>query len=469
MLSTDQMGWLRFAGMRVLLRQGPHGPFFKRVAAALQAAGAGKVMKIDFNAGDALYSPADALAYHGKMSDWPAYIDRFLVDHQIDCVMVFGDCRPIHQTARTVAHAHGAQFWTFEEGYVRPNFITFEPHGVNGHSRLPTQRADYDAWKPVQLPDQLPIKSSFGIAALHAMAYFIAAKLMHWHFPHYKHHRPLVLLDGLRWVRGLGRKWWYRFAERDALKDLQGHGGNKNYFLSVLQVAIDAQVREHSPYASIEQYIRESIASFATHAPADAVLLVKHHPMDRAYADYSGLIKLLRKHHGLNDRLRYIHDQHLPTLMTYAQGLVTINSTVGLSAMDHGIAVKTLGLAIYDMAGLTSQRSLDDFWKHAYLDRPEPALHQKFVNYVITHTQINGNFYRPLQEAGLSGVLYRDNPETHPSPLFAQLGNFKSVHRPMPAMLSKPTLKPAVFTAPPTLPVATSAPSVTSASSAAGS
>jgi capsular polysaccharide export protein len=167
--------------------------------------------------------------------------------------------------------------------------------------------------------------------------------------------------------------------------------------------------------------------------------LVKHHPMDRAYTDYTKLIAQLKAQHDLGARLRYIHDQHLPTLMESAQGLVTINSTVGLSAMDHGLPVKTLGLAVYDMVGLTSQRSLDDFWQFAQQDKPEPELHRNFVNYVIAHTQINGNFYRPLDNAGSAGLLYRDNPETHPSPLFAHLGGFKPVQRVVPATLNKAT------------------------------
>jgi hypothetical protein len=40
---------------------------------------------------------------------------------------------------------------------------------------------------------------------------------------------------------------------------------------------------------------------------------------------------------------------------------------------------------------------------------------------VISHTQINGNFYRELSDADAAGVHYIDAPQTHPSPLFTGL------------------------------------------------
>jgi capsular polysaccharide export protein len=432
MQQLEMGGWARFAGMRVLLLQGPHGYFFSRLAQTLQASGALQVEKIDFNGGDQLFSSLGAHVYRGRMQDWPAFLNKFIQKHAIDCVMVFGDCRPIHAAARGVAHAQGAQFWAFEEGYVRPNFITLEPHGVNGHSQLPADAGSYRGWKPVDLPPQQAVLPSFWRATGYAICYFAATILMRWCFRHYQHHRRISWLDGLCWIRALGRKWVYQFKEKDALIDLQGHGGHTPYFLSVLQVAIDAQVTRHSKFTSVEQFIEETTRSFATNAPDQAVLLIKHHPMDRGYTDYTRLIGCLREELGLGPRLRYIHDQHLPRLMSYAQGLVTINSTVGLSAMDHALPVKALGHAIYNLPGLTSQRPLDVFWRSPQLDRPDPQLHQRFLNYVIAHTQLNGNFYRELQGADISGVHYHDDPATHPSPLFVQLKKPHALARVLP-------------------------------------
>jgi capsular polysaccharide export protein len=404
-----QGSWAQFAGKRVLLLQGPHGPFFKRVASGLHAAGACAVEKINFNGGDALYYPSQSVAYRGSLADWPAYIDAFVQQHCIDCIVAFGDCRPIHIEARSVAHARGVQYWVFEEGYIRPNFITFEQHGVNGFSCLPAERADYDAWPLLPLPDDAPVPPSFGLAAKYAMAYFTASTLARPWFWRYKHHRDLNMLDGLYWVRSYVRKMCYKSKEANALADLKPHGQGK-YFLAVLQVASDAQVAVHSPYQSVAEFIVDTVRSFALHGPSDAVLVVKHHPMDRGYSDYTALVNELLHTHQLTGRLRYIHDQHLPTLLEHAQGVVTINSTVGLSALFHGTPVITLGKAVYDMAGLTCQVGLESFWRDPQAHKPDAELHAKFRNYVTAHTQINGSFYVELPGSDAAGVRWRTMP-----------------------------------------------------------
>jgi capsular polysaccharide export protein len=409
-------GWFHFAGKKVLLLQGPHGPFFKRVKTELLASGAAKVNKVNFNGGDWLYFPQESLAYTGSFADWPAYLARLMDEEHFDCVMVFGDCRPIHTAARAVVKDRGAEFWVFEEGYVRPNFITLEQHGVNGHSYLPSHRETYDDWQLETLATENNVPKSFGAAAQYAMAYFTASMLMWPKFRQYKHHRSLSILDGLKWVRSFVRKQIYASKEAQSLTDLQP-AGRRPYFLVILQVASDAQVAVHSSYASISEFITETVLSFSQYVASsgeDVVLVIKHHPMDRGYSDYSRLIADLEAQHKLAGRLRYIHDQYLPELLGNALGVVTINSTVGLSALDHGTPVIALGEAVYNMQGLTCQDDLSAFWENPNQYVADPDLHEKFHNYVILHTQINGNFYAALPGSDAKGLPWQ--PSAHSAP-----------------------------------------------------
>jgi capsular polysaccharide export protein len=406
MYSLQLGGWARFKGKSVLLLQGPHGPFFSRVARALSEAGARAVKKINFNGGDLFYYPSkDAFSYTAGLDTWPEYLDGFIKEHQIDCVVVFGDCRPLHAEARQVALMHKIQFWVFEEGYIRPHYITFEQHGVNGYSRLPLERNFYDDSVQTHIAPEHTVPSSFGIAAKYAMGYFTASALAWPWFWRYRHHRSLTMLDGLYWVRSYARKLHYRAKEAEYLDDLKPRSTGK-FFLTVLQVASDAQVAVHSPYESIVDFILETIRSFANYAPDDVVLLIKHHPLDRGYTDYTKVIDELSHAYNLHKRVRYIHDQHLPTLLANAEGVVTINSTVGLSALFHGTPVITMGKSVYSLPGLTCQVGLDLFWKEAGHHRPDALLHAKFRSYVTEHTQINGNFYVELPNADVAGVVW---------------------------------------------------------------
>ena len=67
---------------RVLLLQGPMGPFFRRLGRAMASARA-EVHKINFNPADVLFYPGpNAVAYRGPLDDWPAFLRAFLAEHR---------------------------------------------------------------------------------------------------------------------------------------------------------------------------------------------------------------------------------------------------------------------------------------------------------------------------------------------------------------------------------------------------
>lgn len=392
-----------FNGRRVLLLQGPVGPFFKRLAKDLQQAGA-VVHKINFNGGDWAFYSGHANNFRGSARDWPAYFEKYLAAYDIDMVLLFGDCRPLHRAAHEIATRHNIEIGVFEEGYVRPDYITLELHGVNGNSNIPRDPRFYTKSAPVDPVTTYSVGNTFWFAAMWAILYYTASTFLSLFFYHYEHHRPLGMLEGLPWVRSAWRKMYYKKLEKGIQQELTGSLSQK-YFLVPLQVHNDAQVKIHSDFESISIFIETVILSFARYAPSDAHLIIKHHPMDRAYRDYNNLIGLLASTHQVDKRVRYIHDQHLPSLLTHARGVVVINSTVGLSALDHDTPLKVCGNAIYDMQGLTFQAGLDKFWRTASTARTDVELLQRYLNYLITHTQLNGSFYRrlniPFSHSGL--------------------------------------------------------------------
>ncbi|MFM2120907.1 MAG: hypothetical protein RL722_2375 [Pseudomonadota bacterium] len=396
----------QFAGKRVLLLQGPVGPFFARLAADLRQAGA-LVTKVNFNLGDWCFYRKDALNYRGRMEHWPAWLDALLKDREIDLIFLFGDCRPIHQAARQVAAQRGIEVGVFEEGYVRPDYVTLERHGVNGYSTLSRLAEAYDADVDECMPN-LPVGNAYWRMVWFGFLYFALGALGRLIFPHYRHHRPLSWREGWPWIRSVWRKHFYRWHERGQQHYLT-HEASRRYFLVPLQVHNDAQVRVHSPVQAVSRFIAQIVESFAAHAPKDAVLVFKHHPMDRGYSDYRQAITVLAAQHGISKRVRYIHDQHLPTLLDHARGVIVINSTVGLSAIHHGAPTLTCGNALYDMPGLTFQGSMAQFWTEAAGSQPDRELYNRFRRHLIFHTQLNGSFYSELKSRGtVGGLLWGD-------------------------------------------------------------
>ncbi|ACY18422.1 capsule biosynthesis protein [Haliangium ochraceum] len=397
-------------GRRVLLLQGPPGPFFWRFSRDLRALGA-EVCKINLNAGDVLDYPAEAEVFREPSDTWPDYIDSFLAERDIGAVFLFGDCRPIHKAAIDSARARGVPVWVFEEGYLRPDFITLEPGGVNGYSRMPREPELFRhlgrALPPP--PEPASVGSTFLRHAFYTARYGLALARGKRHFPHYRHHRSYdPRTHTLGWLRGGVMKPIHARREQALMPAFEGEMA-KRYFLVPLQVHADYQILEHSPFLTVDEMITHVIDSFVAHAPDDTILVFKHHPLDRGNRDYGRSIALRSQALGLERRVLAVHDLHLPTLLKHARGVVTVNSTVGLSAVHHGVPVKVLGNAIYDIAGLTARGSLAQFWTEH--PEPERELYQGFANYLRWTSQHNGNFYQPLASvATATGVRWLDAP-----------------------------------------------------------
>src|SRR5262245_23735841 len=112
------------ATRRALFLQGPNGPFFRRFASDLERRGV-EVTKVNFNAGDALFfGGPNAVAFREDPSEWPMFFRTLVAERRIDSMFLFGDCKPIHQAVMPIAKELGVSVWVFEEGYLRPDFIT---------------------------------------------------------------------------------------------------------------------------------------------------------------------------------------------------------------------------------------------------------------------------------------------------------------------------------------------------------
>jgi capsular polysaccharide export protein len=84
---------------------------------------------------------------------------------------------------------------------------------------------------------------------------------------------------------------------------------------------------------------------------------------------------------------------------------------VGLSALHHGAPTVACGNALYDMPGLTFQGGLDDFWTLAPQAKPDRVLYESYRRHLISKTQLNGSFYKPLKVPGaVAGLLWSNPP-----------------------------------------------------------
>ncbi|WP_456478938.1 capsule biosynthesis protein [Nautilia sp.] len=374
----------------ILLLQGPMGDFFKRLDNYFREKGA-KTFRIGFNAGDWLFSNHDNFTtFKGKKEEWREFFTDYVKHNRIDKIFLFGDCRYYQSIAVEISQRLGIDTFVFEEGYVRPDFVTMEKWGVNNYSLIPRERDFYENLKEggFKYLDIKPANPSFFKMAWSASWYYIFAYLGKSFYPYYEHHRELnPFKEAFYGIRNAYRKYKYKILEKGTLEEII----KLKYFFVPLQTYNDFQLKVHSKFHTIEEFIELVIKSFSLNAPEGVYLVIKHHPMDRGRKDYKKLIQTTAGRYGVKERVITVYDLHLPTLLQHTLGTVTINSTVGLQALFHNSPVKVLGEAIYDIDGITDQKYLCEFWKNP--QNPDKRLFGKFRQFLIDNTQINGSFY----------------------------------------------------------------------------
>ena len=371
-----------------LILQGPIGSFFAKLAERLKAEGC-SVLKINFNGGDKFfYNKLEAIDFTLGPAEWGDYVRHIAKIRKITDLIVYSDSRELHKIAIKELKEIGVRIHVFEEGYFRPSWITLEENGVNHNSSLPRDPEFYKA-QEAHPPQPILCKSHFVLAAKYAMEYYSASfPGIFGKFEKYNHHfgcspHKTMYSWMIRVMCYVPRAIIAKQREKDV--------ANKPYFLVVLQLSRDSQIKEHSDFSCMRDYIKFVISNFARNANKADYLVIKNHPLDNGVEDLESYADKIAGEEGVTDRVVFVDGGHLSTLIERSKAAITVNSTSGLSVISRHKPLKVLGRAIYNMEGLTCQNSLEDFWYNQTL--PNNDLYKKFKNYVIEKTLINGNFY----------------------------------------------------------------------------
>lgn len=400
-----------------LFLQGVCSPFYPRLARRLTDDGH-RVVKLHFNAGDMAYwqhTHSNHHLFRAPLGELPDYIASLWQRYGITDQVLFGDRRPIHRPAVDNAPAAGLRTHVFEEGYFRPFWVTLEREGVNGHSLLPRD-PDWFFETGRALPEQPPpvrFRSSFKVRAMHDVAYHLAGLANPIVAPRYRNHAPITApIEYAGYIKRFIQL--PRWKKRDAQRIRRLIESGKSYFMLPLQLNTDAQIRDHSPYAGMQEVIEDVMGSFAEHAPHDALLCIKNHPLDMGLVNYPAIIQRLENVYGLEGRTVYLESGDLNALIKHAAGTVTVNSTVGIVSLEQQCPTYALSDPVYNLKGLTCEGALGDFW-HQPLP-PNPELFGYFRNTVMHATQVNGGFYcQPGMDIAVNNAA--NILEACPSPL----------------------------------------------------
>lgn len=400
-----------------LFLQGPHGPFFDQLGKMLRRARC-TVWRVGFNAGDAAFwsDSASYLAFDAPAEAWPKRLAQILQDKSITDIVLYGDTRPVHAQAVEVARARGVKVHVFEEGYMRPYWVTYERGGSNGHSPLMDMTVAQMQAELAQTDGEAPLPPGhWGDMRQHV---FYGA-LYHWFvmfrngkYRHFRPHRPLAVGQEFRlYLKRL------LLMPLNAIDRILAQGrirrGGFPYHLALLQLEHDASFREHSPFNTMEEFLTLVVENFAKGAPGHHHLVIKAHPLENGRAPLRRILRRLAQEHSIEDRLHFVGGGKLAALLNDARSAVTVNSTAGQQVLWRGIPLKTFGRAVYGKPEFVSDQPLAEFFAAA--TRPDNKAYQDFRRYLLETSQVPGGFYaargrRQLMRHVVDMMLSADDP-----------------------------------------------------------
>ena len=400
-----------------LFLQGPHGPFFHRLGAMLRRAGA-EVWRVGFNAGDRAFwfHPQSYLPFDGSPEDWPARLEALLSEKRVTDLVLYGDTRRIHAEAIAAARARGLTVHVFEEGYMRPYWVSYERGGSNGHSRLMDMGIEEMRAALAQSDMEAPLPPGhWGDMRQHI---FYGA-LYHWFvmfrnrdYRNFRPHRDLNVAQEFRlYLKRLLLMPLHR-AER-LLETLRIRRGGFPYHLVLMQLEHDASFRQHSPFTSMTEFLELVLEGFAEGAPGHHHLVFKAHPLEDGRAPVRRTIRAAATRLGIADRVHFVRGGKLAQLLNDARTAVTVNSTAGQQVLWRGIPLKVFGQAVYAKPAFVSDQPLAEFF--AQPARPDNRAYRDYRRYLLETSQVPGGFYsargrRQLLRLVVDMMLSPDDP-----------------------------------------------------------
>src|SRR5690606_26127059 len=114
--------------------------------------------------------------------------------------------------------------------------------------------------------------------------------------------------------------------------------------------------------------------------------------------------------HGIEGRVHTLDSGSFGLLCRHSAGVVTINSTSGLSAIAHGVPLLVLGDAIYRIPQLVwcadGTEDLDRFWRRGRA--AEAQLRMRYLAWLSQQSTVPGDYYeRAGQEAAAAGLMLK--------------------------------------------------------------
>jgi len=374
----------------VLLLQGPVGNFFNEFAKHIIMHG-GSVFKIHFTFAEKFfYDQKEEFFYKNTIEEWPKYFTKFVKKNKINRVYLMNDSRPYHKPIIKICADIDVDLFVFEDGYFRPGYITLEPFGINGNSHFP--KFAFDNFNDNQNLPSLEMN-------LYSKDYsrILFSLISNFNFITSRNYKPYRPINSFYWAVRLFRKYLSKainiLKDSIAIKKILKADDDIKVFFVPLQVFDDTQIKYHSKYKNTFEFIFEILQSFGALNIKNFKIIIKQHPGDRGAINYKNFITEKAKIYGITKNICFNSTTDVDELINLSDGIILINSTVGINSLIKNKRVHCSGVSVY--RDLCQNIELNEFINNTfnsnYFDNTDNI---KFLTKLKNVTQIKGSFHK---------------------------------------------------------------------------
>ncbi|WP_018248081.1 capsular polysaccharide export protein, LipB/KpsS family [Orenia marismortui] len=317
-------------------------------------------------------------------------LEEIIKEKNIKLLVMQNDTRWQHSLAIYLANKLDIDYLVFELGLFRPNTITIDSKGVNYNNSVPRKKEFY---QNVDIDNRFNYKELDTDISEFKRNLIVAKYMLYYRLgdlfaQNSIENKKIKLLD---YFKRFLKTYISKTSQKPRVKELP-----ENYIFVPFQVANDSQTLVHSEFNNMMEFatvVIEAVEKYNKNNPDNRMSIVfKEHPMDVGKVNYD---KFHQKYSNNKDII-FVKEAQTKELIKDSKLIITINSTVGIEALEMGKKVICLGRCFYAIEEIALQSNRIDlandisYMLNKKLNR---SLINNFLDYIKYEYQFEGNEY----------------------------------------------------------------------------
>ena len=316
-------------------------------------------------------------------------LEKTIKEKDIKFILMQNDTRWQHSLAIYVAKKLNIDYYVFELGLFRPNTITIDSNGVNYNNSVPRNKEFY---RNISIENKFDYSKTNSDISEFERNIIVAKYMIYYRIGEILGKNSLENKT-IRLKDYFSR--FYNIYLKKSKKEDNSIQLPQNYIFAPFQVVNDSQTLVHSDFNNMIEFaetVIEGVKEYNSNNDDGLSLVFKEHPMDVGKVNYDDFYEKYKN----DDSIIFLKQGNTKRIIEKSNLVITINSTVGIEALEMHKKVICLGRAFYaieDIAKKSNQVTLANDIEESLNKEIDTDLIDNFLDYLKYEYQTEGNEY----------------------------------------------------------------------------